>query len=970
MAFANLFKTLSTAEDHAIPYQSPRPYKNGVQELCATRRPNLGGQQTGQKKEKTHQHFNPAMTAKTRVPPTFYDYDNPDGNPRVPANFNRRGRDHFNHSGAFLQRTMDKKVQHQKFQNRTTFKQEMQQQNMGQKKKKNNNNKKRQDYSQSNGDGFANRRQLHQADRREWFPSKGRGNTQIHENKQNPPAKRVRPMTQEFKDQNALEADGLLLCKHFLMGRCTKALQRDKDLSELAKKSQQESLAQPLNLEVTAEEDSSGPKPDILLYPIRPHFYNSSRPEEPHSDALPAMEELIGTEPAHGPTHIESTSLSCSPLSSDLGDFKAVSYSVEAVLGPMNSKPFPSLFGSSRDSASSSSPPCSSAGLSVMANQVEAPYSVEAVLRSVKTVGGSNLTCTRGPPLSANPPFTYYGSDHSKEFPKHSRDSGLFNGKDLCSKPDTVESKEAKARSNGSRVVASSNHDHKQANRRLPVNKIGPPYSQSSAEGSGVVSDSNSSTYIPVVPVPVVPVETRPAKDSQKAFHSLFACPLNQNVCNPLHLKPLPSAAPSKPQHSVLSPDTATASTNGKEKTASSDTNTGHNAHVLARSLTQKPAHRQRADFKVAKPGVLSGSKLLSTESPGQAKTACRLSKPTHCDQSVLGRSKPVKRPYHSSIASSVTDSDEDLPPLQIATDLIIASSDSPEQSEVEPGMATGGVLHSLFATPIHETTALLPSAQGKPGTFKPRPGEGSSGNHTQNSGATGSPTSRPDPKQPNRKERKSRPNDRRPPTDPVQNDSGLRRQRDSHMPEVSSDKAPSNAATNTSNSVLKTLFLSLRPYDQEEERIIHSKCVDKGEINRGSIAKEPQTTGEQQQEETKRKEMRNTEMLGGVEPAGCRVHPDHQLQGSCEPTSQPTAPAKHRPLVKNPHSHSSGPSGGHTSGRLDPVQLVSLGAQHPPFGSKGPMTRPHIRPAQSPVKQPLKSLFKTLDPTASPFGS
>lgn len=29
-------------------------------------------------------------------------------------------------------------------------------------------------------------------------------------------------MTQDFKDQNALEVDGQLLCRHFLMGKCIK----------------------------------------------------------------------------------------------------------------------------------------------------------------------------------------------------------------------------------------------------------------------------------------------------------------------------------------------------------------------------------------------------------------------------------------------------------------------------------------------------------------------------------------------------------------------------------------------------------------------------------------------------------------------------------------------------------------------------------------------------------------------------
>ena len=42
-------------------------------------------------------------------------------------------------------------------------------------------------------------------------------------------------------------------------------------------------------------------------------------------------------------------------------------------------------------------------------------------------------------------------------------------------------------------------------------------------------------------------------------------------------------------------------------------------------------------------------------------------------------------------------------------------------------------------------------------------------------------------------------------------------------------------------------------------------------------------TEEEEEEEEeaaaARRKEMRSTEMVGGVEPARCRVHPDHQVE-------------------------------------------------------------------------------------------
>lgn len=450
----------------------------------------------------------------------------------------------------------------------------------------------------------------------------------------------------------------------------------------------------------------------------------------------------------------------------------------------MKSKPFLSLFGSMKDSTPSASPPNSPARPSVVANHVVVPYSVDAILGSVKTVERPNVTHARGPPVSApNPPLTFYGSDRSKEVPKPPRDSGMSHDKALCLKPDVVDSTEAKTWPNGSCFVPSSNPDHKPANHHLPMDILVPPDSQSPAENKNAVIDSNSCTYTHILPAQP---ETCQARDTQKAFRSLFACPLNQNeLKHPPHLGPLPSAALSNPRYSVLpSPDTSSALTNGKEWTATTtDTATGHhNAQVLVTPLAHKPAPKQSAEFKVGKPGVPPGSTPQGTESHGrshQAQTDCTVGKPAHCGPAVLGCSKPVKRSYHSGIE----DSDEDLPALQIVTDLIAASSDSQKPSEVEPRKAAGGVLQSLFATPIHETTAPLPPAQVKPGAIKPLPVEGRSEHHTKKPGAVASPISCPGPKRPNRKGRISGQNDQRTRTDPVQND------RDLQISEISSDK-------------------------------------------------------------------------------------------------------------------------------------------------------------------------------------
>ena len=466
--------------------------------------------------------------------------------------------------------------------------------------------------------------------------------------------------------------------------------------------------------------------------------------EPPPEEPPPERQGRTGTEPGRGPAPP-----SCCPPNP-----KAVPYSVEAVLGPVISKPFPTLFGSSRDFPSASPPRGSGAPPPGPAHRGEAPYSVEAVLRSVTSVGGSTLTSARDPPPSTNLPLTYYGSDRSKEFPKPSWFSGLFSGEDLCLKHDTWQAIEAKARPNGNGDVPPWNQDQQQAEHCVPGSQRVPPCSQSSSEGLGV-GPANRSTG---VRVPPGQPDTPPAKGTQKAFRSLFANPLNQNVFNPPHLAPLPAAAPS--------PTRATPTTNRKEKTsADADANTGHNTRVLGRSVTVKPAHRPS---EAAPPAVPSGSELQSTEAPGpvpQAKTARSVSSPAPCDGCVLGR-RPVKRPYLSRRAGSGRGRREEPPSSHITTDLRAA-----------PVAAPGGVLRGLFATPIHRTTAPLVTACAAP----PHPGGGSSEHHPQNSRATGSPASRPDPKHPKQKERKSRSNNRQPPAHPVQ--------KDSHMPEISWDK-------------------------------------------------------------------------------------------------------------------------------------------------------------------------------------
>ncbi|KAF6724542.1 Zinc finger CCCH domain-containing protein 6 [Oryzias melastigma] len=157
----------------------------------------------------------------------------------------------------------------------------------------------------------------------------------------------TRYMSQEFKEQNALEVDGRLLCRHFIMGRCIKAdtcqlehvqayndlikaggkcsqqencrfshepltdvteklldeaIKRDIEFYEQKKKSEQESLGEPVN---ESEAPPAIENPDIPVELLRPSFYNSADVEEQTSVC---QNEDAGSDadPPQGPHFIQS----------------------------------------------------------------------------------------------------------------------------------------------------------------------------------------------------------------------------------------------------------------------------------------------------------------------------------------------------------------------------------------------------------------------------------------------------------------------------------------------------------------------------------------------------------------------------------------------------------------------------------------------------------------------------------------
>ncbi|XP_043969207.1 uncharacterized protein LOC122829060 [Gambusia affinis] len=286
-----------------------------------------------------------------------------------------------------------------------------------------------------------------------------KGKNQHHNDRGPRPIKEEKPkfMTQEFKDQNTLLVDGRLVCRHFLFGRCIKedqcqlehfqgyndiikeackyyikgfcingqscpymhksfpckffhrkgnclqegncrfsheplndvteklleqALEQEKAFYQLAKANKEESSEQQADAQET-KPAGENKNPDFISQPLRPSFYNSTDAEKEPLEQ-PDVTEQRASDADQPP--------SCS--SNTQNQQEPVCYSVEAVLGPQLSRTFFSFSKTpaSQDSSSAPHPPTSSDR--PCPNQPEALYSVEAAFNSYKSADKSSNSQT------------------------------------------------------------------------------------------------------------------------------------------------------------------------------------------------------------------------------------------------------------------------------------------------------------------------------------------------------------------------------------------------------------------------------------------------------------------------------------------------------------------------------------------------------------------------------------------------
>ncbi|KAM7393611.1 hypothetical protein PAMP_020469 [Pampus punctatissimus] len=936
MAFANLFTILSDINEGVdSPGKPASPHRTNTEtDKRGKRKPR--GEQTGPHMKKQCYQFETTRTHNYKA--TDYQTQNTNGEHAgftkdvVHNHSDKAGHNNMGHKGQKYITKHNHNVNKQQQQRNKTEEQRNQHQQK---------------------DQWTNRGRSHQT---RTTSRKGGGGSRNKNNKQHIPVKRTRFMTQEFKDQHALMVDGRLLCRHFLWGRCIKAaaqtfpckffhrkgncsqgadcrfshepldditnqlldeaIKRENDLYELAKKTEQKSSGQPVNTE-ESEIIEANETPDILIQPLRPNFYNSAEPNAQQEALLSQAEESADvTEEAILP-------LATATQSNNHKHEEPVCYSVEAVLGPQLSKPFSALFttAGSQDSSPLSVPQtdCTSGS----PNQSEVPYSVDAVLRSCKSLHSSNFghsTTTSAAPIVQTVSY----ATNAQQLCSENHEDKVLSLVNAKNEPNKFQEKAFKSLStpqvHSGPISKTCPDDHlRKGNRRPPTD---------------ITCSGNS-------------------KSEVKVLHSLFSRQTSTPK-HPTHLKPRLSGLTSDSKASINSSCPGSGFVEFKGKDAASaepvtiSIKTSDSAHQFAAKKlneVQQNSKNSQSDMK------------LGAEQHFSSETA-----KTHCGDLAAGRSKTLKTPFHSLFASPMTDTLMPTPDSACPQSFIQSSCPSPQsadcRSKNEPDkLNSASSFLSLFASPLSESTAPLPGMLSPPDCSRTSSASQESSqpvdaaSHFSESKPRDCKLETPLPRLVRTDEFSPSPktvNDDcstehvNPPAKQQVNLADSLNSTYQQLPDISSHKDSSVAAA--SSSVLKTLFVCLGPYQQDQQDSIlnslPSENVKKDESSSGCIFVE------QQRKSKKRRKKKKLKAL------------DSLKQSSEKTVTHST---------EDQHSHD--------------TPQISLEATDPGRAGNFPfkaMTQPHTRQKQTSAERtwlkgnvpvtPLKDLFKTLDPTVSHF--
>ncbi|XP_039889374.1 uncharacterized protein LOC120734576 isoform X4 [Simochromis diagramma] len=756
-------------------------------------------------------------------------------------------------------------------------------------------------------------------------------------------------MTQEFKDQNALLVDGRLLCRHFLYGRCLKAescqlehiqgyndlikevckfyiqgfctkgescpymhksfpckffhrkgkcyqgedckfshepltdvtgklldelLKWQRDLSELAKKAEQEPLGQPASEEEAGMTETNG-TPSVFMDPLRPNFYRSADAATEGEPSVHQIQEMATVTDEAVLRCAADTARPHSPSSTSSNCPEPVCYSVEAMLGPQLYRSFPSFYNTpeSKESTTPSAAETTSEATLGSTTQKEVPYSVDAVLRSLKSVEnytlGQRLTASsvkteeiQDPLLSSQHQVQKVSlsikHEPNKPFKKMYKSlSSLQVHDSLISSSDLI-------LSSGTQQCGAIPESLKSAEMAFHEVKLEhllhPVIDEDNPASSKSKSDMNESSQLPTD-------NTRPPKHLSGISTSSGVSEFKSRT-----------SAPVEPA-------------DGSIKTSDSANVAVH--HFAAKQLAEIPRYPRKTKSVGAQKRC---SAKMSPECSGKT--------PTLSDCSA-GRKKTQKIPFSclfkNPIAESVTPTPD---PARASQPAHFTSKEGHLKTEVKPEKTSAASFLSLFANPLSETLSLPPCSQASaespfqsvsnvelaPSCEVQTDVKQSPDSCSTTSEAEPDPVKQPaDPAcsivQDSIKETSSSPA----PGGPNPSETLAQQQ----LPHVSSPtRAPKG-------SVLKSLFVSLSPYQEDAEQRGGIQISELEMNNKGRVG---HTFGKQQHEEKKHR----TSSSRPTVKASARST-DDQLsfqtpQNSSEVTAGPTlsSPGVTEPQVRN----------------------------------------------------------------------
>ncbi|XP_022049038.2 uncharacterized protein LOC110950642 [Acanthochromis polyacanthus] len=568
-------------------------------------------------------------------------------------------------------------------------------------------------------------------------------------------------MTQEFKDQNVLTVDGRLICRHFLYGRCIKgdscqlehvqgyndliksackfyiqgfctkgescpymhksfpckffhtkgkcfqgadckfsheplnnvtnrlleeALKRDSDLSELTKKGEQESSGEQPNTpesEITEATET----PDLLTQPLRPNFYHSR-------DA--AKETLLCTTGEQSDVTVEvflpHASDAAPPQSPpSTSNKEPVCYSVEAVLGPQLSRPFPrfSTAPGSQGSTSLSVPRTSSDATLDTTNPSEAPYSVDAVLKSFKSVEkspfGQTSTTTTVKTVSYTPKTDCERSTDPLLNSQHEKI--LLNTRDEANKSQQKMFKHRPSVQMHTGLISKTCHDlllttedHK--------NQCG-----NAAEFIKTAQRTSNEVKLELLGSPVTQAEKSASSQSKGDMKDSLTCP-------PAQLKPHLSGLTSDLQSSTkpFSPSAGFSEFKGSAK-----------VQPVSCFDTKSDSSDSPSHHFAAKQGPECGLKL------GTLQLYSAKMSPERSNEMTVGCKKNQKKPFHSLFANPISDSVMSAHSQGFIQTPRCADFTSKDlKTAVEPDKPPSKSFLSLFAVPLIDTAASAPCSRSQ----------------------------------------------------------------------------------------------------------------------------------------------------------------------------------------------------------------------------------------------------------------